>query len=64
MALPCCPHCGSMLMETGSQAEYMALIASQERTHPEYVAMIRWADGQCFPDTDTLQNAYRQAMEE
>jgi hypothetical protein len=24
---------------------------------------MRWSEGRCFPDFDTMQNAYRQAME-
>lgn len=62
--LPCCPHCGSMLMEVASEEEWKASVQRDCRSHPEYAAMIFWAKGKCYPDADTLQNAYRQAMEE
>ena len=60
--VPSCPHCGSALFEM-SEAEWWGLVQRQERTLPGYEAMMRWSQGKCFPDFDTLQNAYRQAME-
>ncbi len=64
MPLPCCPHCGGMLMEVESEEAWKANVHSHGRNHPDYVAMLAWAKGRCYPDVDTLPNAYRQAMEE
>ena len=58
-----CPHCGGdvkVLLEE----EWRAAVALLDRKHPGYAAMMRWGQGRCFPDEETLVNAYRQAMEE
>ncbi len=63
ISLPCCPHCGSALLEMSAD-EWWALARKNDRSQPGYEDMLRWSQGKCFPDFDTLQNAYRQAKEE
>ena len=59
----CCPKCGCEITGVATE-EWQSLVAQAERGNPGYAAMMRWSEGKCFPDADTLQNAYRQAMEE
>ena len=61
--VPCCPSCGGDLFEKPSEAEWWAGIELADRALPGYAEMIRWGRGKCFPDYDTLVNAYRQDME-
>lgn len=58
---PACPHCGSPLVEVVSAASWWAGARSMP-IFPEYEALMRWSQGKCFADFDTLHNAYRQAM--
>lgn len=60
---PCCPGCGGELAELPTEHDFWAMIRNQERNVPNYEAMLRWAGRRCFGDFDTLQNAWRQAME-
>ena len=61
--VPCCPKCRGALMESPTEEFFWSMVRNQERNAPGYEAMLRWSKGKCFPDFDTLQNAYRQAME-
>ena len=61
---PCCPECGAALFPIGTEAEFWAAAAAAERGNPGYDALMRWSQGRCFPDLETLEGAYRQAMEE
>jgi hypothetical protein len=61
--LPVCPHCQGTLMESPTEEEWWATIRNHERELPGYEAMVRWSQGKCFPDFETMQNAYWQAME-
>jgi len=60
---PCCPFCGSTLYELPSQDDFEALARSADQSHAGMAAMLEWSRGKTFPDHDTLENAYRQAME-
>lgn len=57
-----CPRCALPLVVTTAEA-FWATAAATEKAIPEYVAMLRWSWGKCFPDFTTMQDAYRQAME-
>jgi hypothetical protein len=62
--LPCCPGCGSVLMETPSEAQWWADVENHERNgHPGYRKMIEWMRGRCFPDFTVAEAAYREAQE-
>ncbi len=63
-ATPCCPHCGCGLAEMPTETHFWGMVRLGEKLHPGYEALMRWAQGRCFPDGDTLENAYRQAMEQ
>lgn len=59
----CCPECGSDLNEYPSAADFWSMVKRNDSKLPGYEATLRWSQGKCYPDYDTLQNAYRQAME-
>lgn len=57
-----CPRCGQLLHMVTAD-EFWSTAARFDRDHPGHEAMLRWSQGKCFPDFETMQNAYRQAME-
>jgi len=57
-----CPKCGQPLKTTTAD-EFWHGVKQCDRHDPGHEALMRWSEGKCFPDFDTLQNAYRQAME-
>lgn len=59
-----CPECGGPLSFALSEEDYWATVAVGEKRAQGYEKMMRWAKGRCYPDAETLLNAYRQAMEE
>lgn len=63
ISLPCCPHCGSMLMETPSEEEWWEGVALYDRTHPGYEAKTRWSRGKCFRNMVELDAAYAEHLE-
>ena len=57
--LPCCPHCGGVLMEVGSEAEWWAGVdRSEQDGNPGYRAFIEWLRGQCFPTLEQAREFY------
>lgn len=58
-----CPVCLGELREVNLET-FQTEIRDGDRRLPGYEQMVTWSRGRCFPDFDTLQNAYRQAMEE
>jgi hypothetical protein len=60
--LHACPYCGGSLKVTDS-ATFWSGVSAAEQQRPGYDQMMCWSQGQCFPDYDTLENAWRQAME-
>ena len=58
-----CPKCGRALIVTDSDS-FWRTVASSEKAIPQYTEMLRWSEGKCFPDFATMQDAFRQAMEE
>lgn len=58
-SLPCCPHCGGMLMEVPSIKEWDDGAAKYEADgHPFYAGMIAWAKGRCFATMDAMAAQY------
>ncbi|HSU19884.1 MAG TPA: hypothetical protein VLI45_09105 [Acidobacteriaceae bacterium] len=58
-----CPICGLPVIEVPSAANWWTAAEKIDAHVPEYAAMMRWSEGKCFENFDTLQNAYRQHME-
>jgi hypothetical protein len=57
--LPCCPHCGSVLMEVPSIENWNQNMDKYEADgHPGYRAMMEWSRGKCFPTMTALRSAY------
>ncbi len=58
--LPCCPVCGGMLFEVGSEKEWFESVDRHEANgHPGYRKMVEWARGQCFPSYAAMSAAYQ-----
>ena len=58
-----CPKCGIAVKTDLSAELFWARVVAVDRRHPGYEPMMRWAEGKCFPDFDSMQGAYRQHME-
>lgn len=59
ISIPCCPHCGGVLMELRSLAEWWAGVEKYEADgHPGYRAFIEWLKGKCFPNRQAAKAAY------
>ena|SRR6185295_14322260 len=57
--LPCCPHCGSVLMEVPSLKDWNRNVDEWEAAgHPGYRAMMDWARGKCFPSMTAMKASY------
>lgn len=57
--LPCCPHCGSVLMEIDSLETWWANVAEYENSgHSGYQGMMEWSRGKCFPDMKSAKAAF------
>ncbi len=62
-ALPCCPHCGSLLMELRDEATWWKGVDQHEaKGNPGYRKMIEWLRGRCFPNYGIAKIAYAAAM--
>lgn len=60
--LPCCPHCGGVLMEVDSIETWMQQAQEWEANgHPGYGAFLAWLRGKCYPNMDAAQNAFAEA---
>lgn len=63
--LPTCPHCGSVLFETPSEAAWWDAVDGHERAgNPGYRAQLEWLRGRCFPTWRAAVDAYEQARRE
>ena len=59
--LPCCPHCGSVLMEVPSLENWWTSVDKhQENGHPGYHALMEWMRGRCYRTMGDAQAAYEQ----
>ncbi len=51
--LPCCPHCGGVLLEVDSEKEWWAGVDQFEADgHPGYRAFLVWLRGKCRPSVE------------
>lgn len=58
-SLPCCPHCGGVLMQMDGPAQWWAQVEQHEAAgHPGYRAFIEWMKGKCFPTMSAAKAAY------
>lgn len=49
ISIPCCPHCGSPLLEVDSLEEWESKVRATEPTRwPNYVGFMRWLRGKCI----------------
>ena len=55
--LPCCPHCGGMLLETPAE-QWFGDIRAYDRTEPGYEKMMEWSRGKCFKTFEDLKRGY------
>ena len=61
-AIQCCPQCNGTLFHIESEAHWIADAGRYESNgHPDYVAILRWGRGQCFPNAAILANRFRKA---
>jgi hypothetical protein len=65
-SLPCCPHCGGMLLELPHAKEWWDGVDKYDADgHPGYGAMWRWQRQMnkraplCFPNLETLERTYK-----
>lgn len=42
VGIPCCPTCGSPLLEWSTEAEFMNGLVEFEKEHPGYSEFLRW----------------------
>jgi len=51
--LPCCPHCGSMLLELPTKEDYLTGVPEYDKKHPGYAEFVNWnieaSKTRCFP---------------
>lgn len=58
--LPCCPYCGSMLMEMHNEEEWWSNVKHYENMNnePDYGNFVEWVRGKCFPDLTIAREEY------
>ncbi len=63
--LPCCPHCGSMLMQIDNNEWWAGAVKTEKSGRHNYVAFLRWTEKQprCWPDNAQAALAYNMAPE-
>ena len=62
--IPKCPTCGGALIEYANEEAWWAAVRAHDPQYRNYETMLRWSEGRCFPDFDTLENAWRQSLSE
>jgi len=61
--LPCCPHCGSVLMELPDEAAWWKGVDRYEADkEPGYRKLVEWQRGKCFPNMGVARVAYAAEM--
>lgn len=61
--IPCCPECGKMLFEVGSEEEWFEGVDRYTADgHPLYRDMVEWGRGKCFPNHEALKEAYSKHL--
>ncbi len=58
-SFPCCPCCGSVLMQMDDPKQWWDTVEKHEAAgHPGYRAFIEWMKGKCFPDMKSAKAVY------
>jgi len=58
--LPACPHCGGVLFEVGTEAEWWLGVERHEAAGNDgYRAFVVWLRGKCFPTLEVAADAYQ-----
>jgi len=61
--LPCCPHCGSVLMEVPTLESWWNNVDEHEKKgNPGYRDMMEWMRGRCFRTMADAKTAYETRM--
>ena len=61
-SFPCCPHCGSLLMQVENEASFFKGVDEHEANgHPGYRAMLLWIRGKCFKTVGEAMVAWKSA---
>lgn len=62
--LPCCPYCGSVLMEMDSEEEWWksAENYAAKENQPDYVEFIKWLRGKCYKNLDMAKEGYLASL--
>lgn len=62
LSLPCCPHCGGMLLEAADDAEWFSSVDQYEvNGNPGYRARVEWSRGKCFRNYAEAKAAYESS---
>jgi hypothetical protein len=59
--LPCCPFCGSLLMQAPTASYWRDAQKYEDDGHPGYVALLKWQQGKCFKTMVEARAAYAAA---
>lgn len=60
--LPCCPHCGSVLLQMDAGKWFKALRDANSK-ETGYEDMLKWSRGKCFRTFPELRAAYAARLE-
>lgn len=58
-ALPCCPHCHSVLYQMEPAEWFEGLDRYEREGHPGYIKQWEWMRGRCFPNLEAATAAYK-----
>jgi hypothetical protein len=63
---PKCPGCGGPLTQFDAEADFWIFVRGQlgKTAYANYEELLQFGEGKCFPDFDTLENAWRQSLAE
>jgi hypothetical protein len=60
--IPCCPFCGSVLMQVPTASYWRDAQKYEDDGHPGYVALLKWQQGKCFKTMAEAHAAYAAAI--
>jgi len=58
--LPCCPHCGCVLMEMPRSQWDESVKRYEDSGHPNYSEFVVWLKGKCFPSISKAMEEYER----
>ena len=59
--LPCCPHCGSVLMESSQDQWNKNVVAYEQNGNKGYSKFILWLQGKCFKTMTEAMKEYEKS---